>query len=177
MLTFTMRRRGSFVTRFTSRRNQCGREGANIFKYECVIRTRNEWLDSRGFLIDNLDIQTYFEYAFVGVPGISCEQMAQKACNHIVETLQYKNIKLASVEVTIVGGADAALTATWTPEPLIPLVRSALPRSEPLRERELDKIADKKRPNQPSRYRGDTSRNAEDEDIEDDDDDAGIWKA
>lgn len=111
-MIYILKRRGFFATRFTTSTNQCGSEGNQFFHYRCTITTGPK-LDKRGFVIDNIDIQRYFEQAYASPqPARSCEQMAKAACYELGRKMLAAGVELYDISVTILGGPNAQITAT-----------------------------------------------------------------
>lgn len=116
MITFSMRREGQFTARFNTRGNQCGTGGQQIYTYLCEIEV-GEKLDNRGFILDNYEVQGYFDRTYASdQPAQSCERIAQIAASHFADLLQRNGREAQRVSVTIRGSAFAGLTASWTPE-------------------------------------------------------------
>lgn len=78
----TIRRQGQFVVGQTKKNeNQCGPRGTNILHYSVAIVSKANRLNAKGFIIDNTDIQTYFDDTYKLVDSFeSCEQIAEDAC-------------------------------------------------------------------------------------------------
>lgn len=110
MLTYRLQRRGYFVTRFTTTPNQCGAEGNQLYRFQCSILSGSR-LDSRGFVIDNLEVQAYFDRTYsVSQPALSCEQIAQRACKALAAAILKASVELFSISVTIIGGSNSNIT-------------------------------------------------------------------
>ena len=113
MNTFTMRRLGRFVANFETTQNQCGKEKARIYNYECEIEVGPN-LDQHGFILDNYEVDNYFKRHYsVPQPALSCERIAQIAVNDMVTILQERGREVHRVRVTISGSRIASLSAEW----------------------------------------------------------------
>jgi hypothetical protein len=111
----TVRRRGAFSIRASGDRTiQCGNVGTNVFQYEVYAEGDASHLDSRGFLVDNNDIQAYFDEKYLMVDAVpSCEQMADAAVLDLATLIQVLGRKLYLLEVFISGSSQAQISARW----------------------------------------------------------------
>lgn len=121
MQTLRLTRRGAFTVdpRATERATQCGRHGANVFRYHVVIECPPEALDSDGFIIDNAKVQRYFVEKWRLAKVIpSCEVMAMKAVAFFAKRVPLARrieatVRLAGRPEPDDLGSYAGLTATW----------------------------------------------------------------
>jgi len=99
---------------FGDDRNQCGSVGERRIRYHVAIVGNPSNLNPKGFVLDNNEVQRYFDEKYSKVEGDlpSCELMAMEAC----EDLASRSGCPVRVEVTVGGNPEAGLTAFWTPE-------------------------------------------------------------
>jgi hypothetical protein len=122
-----MVRRGSFAENGVTTENMCGvTQSSNpTYNYVCEIEC-GTILDSHGFMIDQLDVDRYFQVKFAaslknpqGVTGISCERMAivcLEDVKYMVESHMMKSTggsEIHRIAVTIYFNDTAAMTAEW----------------------------------------------------------------
>lgn len=95
---------------------QCGREGAQTYKYEVSIEATEECLqEPEMFLMDNLLVKEYFENRYERERGKcrSCEVMACEAIRHFMILLAEKEIRIKRIEVIIRGSEESFIKAIW----------------------------------------------------------------
>src|SRR5690348_4823989 len=81
-LRLYMKRTGTFtVGSAGDDQNQCGQRGSRTLQYRVVIEGDCLKLTPQGFIIDNNDIQSYFDQKYGGHVGefVSCERIAMQA--------------------------------------------------------------------------------------------------
>ena len=143
MTKLIMRRSGTFLCRWNSTDGKCGTRDhlTPVYHYECVIEALPV-LDQNGFLMDQLDIDKYFQNRYYGDqvptyslhnptgtpshPPRSCEQIALNAINDITYLLRGHLNKthgamdvgsiVKSVRVSVGVDQQAVMTAEWTPD-------------------------------------------------------------
>jgi len=107
-----MRREGEFVANWSDVHTGCGtpKLGPNVYRYVCEIESTRESLDENGFILDNMEVDAYFQSVYSArVPAKSCERIAINAVEHIRRMLRDP----LRVAVTIYGSPQAGLTAEW----------------------------------------------------------------
>jgi len=115
--TFQINRTGTFTVPIREGSPHCGiLEGKNTFKYEVSCSVSIVALDEQGFVMDNADIQTYFDRAFREPLGISCERVALKAAKDIYAMLGERSQFCEGVSVKIWGRTDSYIEFKWTKE-------------------------------------------------------------
>jgi len=132
-----MKRVGKFECSWRNAENKCG-VGEDLnpwYSYQCYIEADSRILDAHGFIIDQLDVDKYFQdkYKFarnaLGYPSFqpaakSCEQIAlasvrdikQMVENHMHKTLGWSKLYCIRVTIGVLFNETATLTAEWTPE-------------------------------------------------------------
>lgn len=123
----TMRRDGTFKCDFIRTAGKCGSilEQCPEYYYECEIVAK-PILDENDFLIDQLDIDEYFQKRYkCGHQPQSCERIALNAIDDIKFMLaghlrfhQNRDIEqiVYSIRISIGFNSDIAMTAEWTPQ-------------------------------------------------------------
>jgi hypothetical protein len=110
--TLTMRRKGQTVVD-TFGPNHCGLADRLVVTYECEITILAEALDSRGFMIDQLEINTAFQS--IGKTSLSCELLSKEMARVVIEKL-LKSTHIESilrVACTISPMPEASMTFVW----------------------------------------------------------------
>lgn len=112
-------REGDFsVANMIENPNKCGMYEKASFHYRVEIDGNSGHLTPQGFIIDNNDIQGYFDKTYTKntakIPFISCENMAAKAVRDFRNSLK---VKVYGIKVTIWGSEHASLTAYWKAKP------------------------------------------------------------
>jgi hypothetical protein len=122
-----MVRRGSFKANWYNTQNMCGvTESKNpTYHYVCEIECGTV-LDAQGFMIDQLDVDRFFQVRFaasqrspMGQMALSCERMAIACCEdvkYMVESHMMQSTGASEVHriaVTISFNDTAAMTAEW----------------------------------------------------------------
>lgn len=108
-----MKREGTFHANFRETAVNCGRGGQTIFQYRVEVECDEDVLDSRGFIMDNNDVQFYFDSTYRRKQdAVSCENIAMKACIELHRMI-VKRESVRRLAVTINGSAAAGLTAEW----------------------------------------------------------------
>lgn len=122
-----MVRRGNFKANWTTSENMCGVTVSPnpTYNYVCEIEC-GTILDEHGFMIDQLDVDRYFQVKFAashqqpsGVKALSCERMAIICCSdvkYMVESHMMKatgGSEIHRIAVTIFFNETAAMTAEW----------------------------------------------------------------
>lgn len=83
---FQITRKGNFTVKLLPNSNHCGiKLGMNNFDYEVQIMVDDNYLDSRGFILDNGSIDEYFQN--IGKTPLSCELLSREAGFHFWEAL------------------------------------------------------------------------------------------
>jgi hypothetical protein len=91
--------------------NQCGSRGERRIRYHVAIVSPPDHLNSHGFVLDNNDVQAYFDRTYSHVTDLpSCERIAMQACHDLASIAGC----VVNVEVTIGGTPQAGLTAFWS---------------------------------------------------------------
>lgn len=99
-------RKGKFTPRrFAS--NQCGATGETTFFYKVIITGTSNKLNPLGFIIDNNDIQDYFNSNWTKLQFPSCEQACVIACKDLMAKVFSGGSVALVVEVSI-GLSDKA---------------------------------------------------------------------
>jgi hypothetical protein len=101
---FTLRREGTFDALLTGDFH-CGlTKGFNRFKYEVEICVTSDGLDPKGFVVDNREIQQYFDTYYGSTPTTrSCETMASTATFAFLNLLGTRSKHCRRVCVRIYG--------------------------------------------------------------------------
>src|SRR5579859_7836789 len=122
-----MVRRGNFTANWKTTENMCGvTESHNpTYNYVCEIEC-GTILDEHGFMIDQLDVDRYFQVKFAasrrnpnGVNALSCERMAIICCDDVKYMVESHMMKATGgsevhrIAVTIFFNETAAMTAEW----------------------------------------------------------------
>lgn len=96
--------------------NQCGQKNVTReLRYKVEITGDDTVLDQQGFIIDNNDIDRYFQEKYGVEDGFefqSCENIAQEACKAFRGRLGHRR-GLKKICVTVSGSDVASLSATW----------------------------------------------------------------
>jgi hypothetical protein len=71
--------------------NQCASIHHQLFRYEAFIEASPQALDDRGFLVDHMELDSIVKEA-VRTQGGSCEQIAMRMCEAIVQHLVSKRV-------------------------------------------------------------------------------------
>lgn len=89
---------------------RCGRPGIYEFKYAVQLRCPSDKLDDKGFVIDNVAIQRYFDERYGAEHRfVSCERMAAEAVQYFRHILPH----LTGVVVRIYGTPGAYIQIVW----------------------------------------------------------------
>ena len=111
MTSLSLHRTGSFnVNRDAEDSTQCGfARGNRTCWFDVTIRSMNQ-LDENGFLIDNNEVQHYFDRTYAGVTSFkSCETIALRAVNDLRDIVGHD--RCLSIKVEIKPGDYAGITA------------------------------------------------------------------
>lgn len=105
MINITINRSGEF-TALGSHEYQCGVEQPNkSYKYEVrIVGTRGQ-LDYRGFLIDNADIQSYFDNHLW---ADSCEKMVSETIEGLKRMCERSGFRPKKISVKISGSENSS---------------------------------------------------------------------
>jgi hypothetical protein len=99
---------------------KCAAMRTKNYSYFVRINATDERLTREGFVMNNEEIQTYFDSKFGKLAptwkGISCERMALTAAKELCARLLSEQIDLHSVIVRIKGSNGAWIEATCTRE-------------------------------------------------------------
>lgn len=117
-MKLTLTRKGSFtVGECHDDTTQCGMRGSRNLHYSVAITSTERQLDSQGFIIDNNEIQRYFDEQYRKVARfLSCEEIACAACEGLKKLVGSRRCR--SIAVTIAPyGTPAGLTAEWSASP------------------------------------------------------------
>jgi hypothetical protein len=119
-----MVRKGTFQCYWKSTENMCGLSGSQApsYNYVCEIEC-GPVLDKHGFLVDQLDVDKYFQEKYrkgFPQPARSCERTAMECLNdvkymvetHMMKSWGYSDIR--RIAVTIFVNEVAAMTAEWS---------------------------------------------------------------
>lgn len=114
-LALTIDRTGTFAVHFRgSNATQCGATGTRVLHYRVRIGCDERHLNPNGFIIDNNDIQAYFDRVYNGVQDFeSCERIAARACRDFHTMLDETGVEPQFIKVTVSGSPAAGLTAVW----------------------------------------------------------------
>lgn len=98
---------GQFNHRTEKGGAKCGWLGRTHYQYKVRIEVEGD-LNKDGFVVDNLEIQAWWERAFphhaVPMPhGKSCEQMAAEACAAFTKIVRSRGYKVRKCVVGITG--------------------------------------------------------------------------
>src|SRR5437868_377755 len=68
---------------------QCGfKRGDRQLWYDVIIESDSQWLDKDGFVLDNNDVQHYFEQTYAQTPVFrSCETIAIQAVDDLCQLM------------------------------------------------------------------------------------------
>lgn len=122
MLELSIRRHGQFHVAWSGdNQNQCGRSGTSILTYDVNIIGDEEHLTEQGFIIDNFEIQEFFEQRFGNVVNFpSCEHIAMQAARGLASKFgpdgvpHLMKVVVHEVSVTIGNGMPGiGITARW----------------------------------------------------------------
>ncbi len=111
-IPLVLRRTGSFRVAFDAdNTNQCGRyQGQRDLDYAVEITSHSACLDDRGFIIENSEIQSYFDRTYSEAKVfVSCELIALRAVVGL-HRLMGKN-RCSNVKVQIIPQPLASITA------------------------------------------------------------------
>lgn len=113
-MKLTLQRQGTFsVGECGDDTTQCGMRGTRRLNYHVSITSTEKQLDEHGFIIDNNEVQRYFDEKFYRLDRfLSCEAIACQATQDL-RTLVGRR-RCTSVTVTIAPGEHAGLTAEWS---------------------------------------------------------------
>ena len=97
---------------------KCASMRTKVYSYFVRINATDAHLTREGFVMNNEEIQTYFDSRFgIRAPrwqGISCERMALLAAKELCKMLLAESIALNEVIVRIKGSNGAWIEATCT---------------------------------------------------------------
>lgn len=125
-ITLRINREGEFTTLPAQETdNQCGKVGAQHYRYFVTIEASNKKLTEQGFVMENLWVDEYFQNRYVlgREKCASCEDMAQEAIKHFlglfgrvcgqegIEELQ--EVDLRRIYVRIHGSNVSFIEAEW----------------------------------------------------------------
>lgn len=123
-----MIRRGRFECHWRTTENMCGITSSNTpsYNYVCEIEC-GPVLDQHGFMIDQLDVDKYFQTkwsaragGYTGHIALSCEKMALACVDDVKYLVEAHMMKAAGfseihrLSVTISFNETAAMTAEWS---------------------------------------------------------------
>lgn len=81
-LQMVVMRNGTVTVNAEEIEGKCGNRGLNQFFYEAWLTASDSDLDSRGFIVDNAEVDSYFRRVYTkldtGRPFVSCELMGQR---------------------------------------------------------------------------------------------------
>jgi hypothetical protein len=114
-MKLTLQRQGTFsVGECGDDTTQCGMRGSRKLNYHVSISSTEKQLDEQGFIIDNNEIQQYFDAKFYSVDRfLSCEQIACQATMDLRKLVGARRCKSVAVTIAPVG-IPAGLTAEWS---------------------------------------------------------------
>jgi len=107
-----MERNGSFyVNELAFDRTQCGvQRGDRELHYHVEIESDSEYLDNNGFLVNNYEIQGYFDSRYAQIPVFpSCEEIACQTVEELAELIGRDRV--FAIRCTIKPGQHAGITA------------------------------------------------------------------
>jgi hypothetical protein len=108
---FTLRREGTFICELSGSIH-CGLLPINEFRYQAEICVTDNGLDSQGFIMDNADIQKYFDS--IGATDLSCELLACNTARHFAGVvLNNSHDCVNSVKVVIWGIPTSNAEYVW----------------------------------------------------------------
>lgn len=148
-----MKRNGNFKCNWRSADGKCGADTdlSPMYYYDCHIEAAADILDSHGFIVDQLEIDRYFQQRYDGTPKNfrqpdvcpdfnhhpqSCERIALNAVVELKQMIEKHLIKetgvarLHKVSVSIGFNNLAVMTAEWTPEKARADGRTSKPRTQ-----------------------------------------------
>jgi len=111
-MKMTLERNGSFMVNDKAEDHaQCGfRRGDRQVFFEVVIESDSACLDENGFILDNNEVQHYFDRTYSDVEVFqSCESIAIRAIDDLREIMGYDRV--FSIRCTIKPGTHAGITA------------------------------------------------------------------
>lgn len=115
MKTMELWREGTFeVKGATETSNRCGIGTGLVFRYS--VRLSAENLNSRGFILDNRVTNLYWCAKWgTDTPKtlVSCEELAEIACNDFVKLCMLEEVKLLGCEIHVYGGDYSCVTVRW----------------------------------------------------------------
>lgn len=113
-MILTLQRQGEFrVGQCGDDTTQCGMRGTRTLHYDVSIRSTERQLNENGFIVDQLEIQRYFDTRYQVVPRfLSCEEIACEATKGLRKLVGPRRCN--SIKVTIAPGPNAGLTAEWS---------------------------------------------------------------
>lgn len=116
-MKLTLSRKGTFrVGECGDDTTQCGMRGTRKLHYFVSITSDEAQLDRRGFIVDNNEIQLYFDDEYRKVSRfLSCEEIACQSAKDLARLVGVE--RCAAVKVSIAPGTHAGLTAEWAPAP------------------------------------------------------------
>ena len=105
-ILMTVMRNGTLTVKAEEVEGKCGNRGLNQFRYEVWLTATDSDLDSRGFIVDNAEVENYFRDEYTTKDAfrkfVSCELMGLKFISDFRRL--YPN--LLGIEVRIWGLAD-----------------------------------------------------------------------
>lgn len=126
MMLLRINREGEFVaTRDQKTESQCGKVGAQHYRYFVTIEATNKKLTKEGFVMENMWVDEYFQDRYVNqqVECSSCEDMAQHAINHFLGLFgricgvegneELREVDLQRIMVRIHGSPVSYIEAEW----------------------------------------------------------------
>lgn len=117
MITFRMKRQGSFQANWDGTRNVCGVDPSTrpVYSYTCELETSNN-LDSQGFIVDNNEVVKHFTDRYATtyrVRPLSCELIAKEAVEYFQRLLESHGQEALKISVTVSAMSQAELTCSW----------------------------------------------------------------
>lgn len=114
-ILLSITRAGTFSVKIANDAPHCGVvKHRNTFKYEVCCSMKEETLDKNGFVIDNADIQTYFDRRYQKPLKLSCELLARQAAHDLYELFGKRKKGCMEITVRIWGRADSFIEYRWT---------------------------------------------------------------
>lgn len=146
-MNLILKRAGAFHAQWESLDGVCGTAGDSTrnYTYECVIVADAAVLDANGFIIDQLDVDAYFQNQYSGFKSdsskpttnyngyntkyaskpilykpLSCERIAIGAVNDILKLVKNHGCKVSrlSVPIALASSPVASMTCEWAEEKL-----------------------------------------------------------
>lgn len=121
-MNLCLKRKGNFLADWQSTKGMCGTPRFDTdtyvqYNYECIIEADHSELDSNGFLIDQLEVNKYFEVKYkTRKKAQSCERIAIEAVKEIADLLYangHRKVNRIAVTVAPTGVELASMTCEW----------------------------------------------------------------